>query len=499
MLSNLGSLLIGASSADPAQMQAASSQLQQLSKSNPEFVSQLANTVLLNVEANSLPANAQLLGLIYLKNIVLNHRLWPEVDRLQQEFLLRALFSHLADHPAGSQSRFIAEILSGVFRHEWTKGTWPDRLWGRLIELEAWLPLRRCVQRAASLRLPTRRKMLSAQVTRLLPQLASIYVAQQNDQLLHAIYTCVTAIDQTSASQLLSSLPEMTESLIWHAFTELKKPIEFENDNRLAKFLHAVFVILPENLRSGIALQALQILSEILPLTQRSPKAMTWVLGLLYNLLGAAFGVPSADSFSRSPSLTEDTRAQIQLWLLADCKAVQLLQYMIRCWMPLERPECDALFSNPEASYSCGGAQISTGDCDKERLGHALAVNIWNSEGVLLGPSTYILIGTRDLTPRQIAEAIFVLITKNLADDTILSALVIQFIEVCCVHPNFTLQYMIAVGFPCLSGLVSRWPNSGVANAMCSTVFALSHRRDGTPLVLSCGGVPAARTLVNRS
>ncbi|KAL5103732.1 hypothetical protein TcWFU_006507 [Taenia crassiceps] len=196
---DLAPILIAASSSNPQEVQAASAQLEGLSTSDPLFLSHLVSVVL--VPSVSLPTAAGIFGLVHLKNLVSNSTQWYQFDRTQQEFLINSLFQHLRQNP--TPSPFVSEILGRVFRHEWSHGSWPEELWNTTIELGAWTPLRRCVQRAAALRLTSRRRVLASHICAILPRLVGLWIESNSSELLHTIYTCITVVDASAAGDMM--------------------------------------------------------------------------------------------------------------------------------------------------------------------------------------------------------------------------------------------------------------------------------------------------------
>ncbi|KAH9278847.1 hypothetical protein ECG_08071 [Echinococcus granulosus] len=206
---DLAPILIAASSSDPQAVQLASTQLE---------------------------TAAKIFGLVHLKNLISNSTQWCNFDRAQQEFLITCLLQYLRQN--SSPSPFVSEIFGRVFRHEWSKGTWPEELWNAIIELGAWTPLRRCVQRAAALRLTPRRRILASHICTLLPRLVGLWIESNSPELLHTIYTCITVLDASAAADMMSTHAAVVGGLITRAMARLLSS-ECKNPKRLAKLLHA--------------------------------------------------------------------------------------------------------------------------------------------------------------------------------------------------------------------------------------------------------------------
>nr|VZI05640.1 unnamed protein product [Spirometra erinaceieuropaei] len=440
MSTPLSELLTAATSPDPVVMQEASNQLQLLSsvegKPADYFISSLADSVF-NEKASSptLSEDARLLGLIYLKNSVFNQQFWRQVPKEEQRLLLDSALRQL-ERGAGSgglnavelatpHGRFVAEIISGVLRSEWLGGNCPDALWLRLTEWCAWLTLRRCIQRAASFRLPPRRRQLARIISDLLLPPLLVAWHEQNAScpaVAHVLYTCLISLDAEVASPLLAGHPELCAQCLQH----LSSTDSAASEPRLCKLTHAVFINLPEAERSASAVHLVKKLFDVVVLRSESSathgKAVFWLLALLYNLLAASFNVPLAGTFCKTPSLSPVVCQEIHNWLLTphngSLTCLTLVCGVMQHWMSLQMQlEVEALFSLPEACYSSGGVRLTpptSGNLDTY-MTTLSAPALWDADGRI--PAGYVLAGNQDLlTARQLAESIIVLLTHHLAD-----------------------------------------------------------------------------------
>ncbi|KAL7053928.1 hypothetical protein AAHC03_026710 [Spirometra sp. Aus1] len=440
MSTPLSELLTAATSPDPVVMQEASNQLQLLSsvegKPADYFISSLADSVF-NEKASSptLSEDARLLGLIYLKNSVFNQQFWRQVPKEEQRLLLDSALRQL-ERGAGSgglnavelatpHGRFVAEIISGVLRSEWLGGNCPDALWLRLTEWCAWLTLRRCIQRAASFRLPPRRRQLARIISDLLLPPLLVAWHEQNAScpaVAHVLYTCLISLDAEVASPLLAGHPELCAQCLQH----LSSTDSAASEPRLCKLTHAVFINLPEAERSASAVHLVKKLFDVVVLRSESSathgKAVFWLLALLYNLLAASFDVPLAGAFCKTPSLSPVVCQEIHNWLLTphngSLTCLTLVCGVMQHWMSLQMQlEVEALFSLPEACYSSGGVRLTpptSGNLDTY-MTTLSAPALWDADGRI--PAGYVLAGNQDLlTARQLAESIIVLLTHHLAD-----------------------------------------------------------------------------------
>lgn len=413
---DLAPILIAASSSDPQLVQSASAQLESLSTSDPLFLSHLVNAVL--SPSISLPAAAGTFGLVHLKNLVSNSTQWCHFDRVQQEFLIVSLLQHLRQNP--TPSPFVSEILGCVFRHEWSHSTWPEELWNTTIELGAWTPLRRCVQRAAALRLTSRRRVLASHISTLLPRLVGLWIESNSPELLHTIYTCITVMDASAAGEMMSMHVEVVGGLITYAMTRLLS-LECNNPKRLAKLLHAVLFLIPLELRSSCAVATLEAIVSIVEGDSLDRNTVLWCLALIFNLISATFrdGLPD-DRLAKFPSVTPEARSQILSWLSSPSnKAPQysnvvcLLLSLMRAWMPLLLSEIEALSTDPESGYSSGGSHCvdDGGGCSVFFAGA-----FWNLDSVS-GIADFIPVNA-EVPPnlRQLAESTFRLLSKHLSE-----------------------------------------------------------------------------------
>ncbi|VDL93095.1 unnamed protein product [Schistocephalus solidus] len=440
MSTSLSELLTAATSADPPIMQAASNQLQRLSsiegKPAEYFISSLADSVF-NQDASSPPLsdNARLLGLICLKNSVSNQQFWRQVPKEEQRLLLDSALRQLergaghgglnAVEMAAPHGRFVAEIIAGVLRNEWLSGNCPDALWLHLIEWCAWLTLRRCIQRAASFRLPPRRRQLARIISDLLlPPLLVVWREQNaaSSAVAHVLYTCLTALDTEMTSPLLARHPELYAQCL----QLLSTATAAASEPRLCKLTHAVFINLPEAERSANAVHLVKKLLDLVTVRSESSKmhgkAVFWLLASLYNLLAASFNVPLVGAFCKMPTLSPVACQEIHNWLLTPDNGslicLTLVARLLQHWMSLQmRLEVEALFSLPEACYSSGGFRLTpttNGELDAYTTTLS-APALWDADGRI--PAGYVLAGNQDpLTARQLAESIIVLLTRHLAD-----------------------------------------------------------------------------------
>ncbi|VDK43554.1 unnamed protein product [Taenia asiatica] len=413
---DLAPILIAASSSDPRAVQAASAQLESLSTSDPLFLSHLASVVL--SPSISLPTAAGIFGLVHLKNLVSNSTQWCQFDRAQQEFLISSILQHLRRNP--TPSPFVSEIHGRVFRHEWSRGTWPEELWNATIELGAWTPLRRCVQRAAALRLTMRRRVLASHICTVLPRLVGLWIESNSPELLHTIYTCITVMDASAAGDMMSMHVDVVGGLITYAMTRLLSS-ECNNPKRLAKLLHAVLFLIPSELRSSCAVATLEAIVSVVEGDSSDRNAVLWCLALIFNLISATFCDNLLDTrLAKFPSVTPEARSQILSWLSSpNNKAPQynnvvcLLLSLMRLWMPLLTCEIEALSTDPESGYSSGGAHCvdDGGGCSVFFAGA-----FWNLDSVS-GIADFIPVNA-EVSPnvRQLAESTFRLLSKHLSE-----------------------------------------------------------------------------------
>ncbi|VDM17078.1 unnamed protein product [Hydatigera taeniaeformis] len=411
---DLAPLLIAASSSDPQAVQLASAQLEGLFTSDPLFICHLADIVL--SPSNSLPAAAEIFGLVHLKNLVAISSHWAHFDRAQQEFLISSLLKHIYRNP--TPSLFVSEILGCVFRHEWSRGTWPEEIWNAIIESGAWTPLRRCVQRAAALRLTFRRRVLASHIYTILPRLISLWIETDSPELLHTVYTCITVLDVSIASDMMSIHAEMVGCLITHALSRLLSP-KCNNPKRLAKLLHAVLLLIPSELRSSCAVVTLEAILSVVEDDLSNRNTILWCLALIFNIISATFcdSLPN-DQLSKFPSITSEARSQVLSWLSSPnnktphyTNVVCLLLSLMRSWMPLLLSEIEALSSDPESAYSSGGAHCVSNGGDSSVF---FAVAFWNLESVS-DVAEFVPVKS-EIPPnlRQLAESTFRLLSKHL-------------------------------------------------------------------------------------
>ncbi|VDD83366.1 unnamed protein product [Mesocestoides corti] len=405
---DLVAILNSASSGDSTSLHSAASTIDTLLTDDPFLLTELCKC-LFSPQPSLLPGGC-LLGLVYLKNAVSSSSSWSQIGRPQQIGLKVALINHLQTNPP--PNRLLAEIFSSVFRHEWCSDRWPEDLWNAALLSECRLPLRLCIKRAAALRLSARRREVAAHVAAILPQFISVWFATDVAEALRLTYTCITSLDQSTSREILSIQAALTERLIHHALSRLVC-LNNPQDKWIAKLLHALFCILPTGLRSANALYTFKVLANVVWSTQLDPKAITWTLALMCNLLSAASSKDPCDDSSRFPSLHPEARQQIHEWLVSESggnlypsNAFKILSALMINWLPLKPAQVDALFTDPESSYSCGGV-----GCDEESL---FAVEVWDSDGVI--PSAHFISIGCDPQPhlRQTAEAVYHLVVGHL-------------------------------------------------------------------------------------
>ncbi|KAM7539113.1 hypothetical protein Aperf_G00000058530 [Anoplocephala perfoliata] len=413
---DLAPILVAASSSDLQLVQSANTKLEELSKSDPLFLSKLTSIVL--GPSASLPPSTLLFGLVRLKNLATNSAKWSQFDRSQQEYLISAILQHL--HQNLSPSPFISEILGRIFRQEWSSGsTWPEELWTAIVQSGAWTPLRLCVKRTAALRLPQRRRVLAAHVSSILPHLISHWINSNSPDLLHTIYTCITVLDATAASEILSANSGEVGELINNGLLRFASP-DIKNTKRLAKLLHAVLYLLPEDLCTPYVVSVLETMSTAIENDSTDHKTVPWCLALILNLTSATYHENNLKNHRLSPfpTLNRQARELVSRWFLSPnnkvphhSNAVNLLLSLLRSWMPLSESEMVVLSSDPEACYSSGGA------CCNDKDGSNIvffAGTFWNTESsvsfidfVPINPETIPSI-------RQLAESTFCLLVMHL-------------------------------------------------------------------------------------
>ncbi|VDL61042.1 unnamed protein product [Hymenolepis diminuta] len=413
---DLAQILLAASSPRLDLVQSANVQLEVLSNSDPLFLSKLTSAVL--VQNASLTPSALLFGTIHLKNIVTK---WAQFDRSQQEYVISAILHHLQQNP--SPNRFISEITSIIFRQEWGR-EWPEEIWMSVIQSEAWTPLRHCVERSARLRLPLRRKVLGAQVTNVLPHLISRWITSNNSELLHTIYTCIAVIDSSAVTQMMSSHSAVFGELITNALTRFTS-LECDDHKRLAKLLHAVFCLLPRDLRTPCVVSLLSSMTTALENYSADRKTALWCLTTVFNITSASFRDDKwISSYPSFPYVSQQARELVYDWFLSSSRkspqhsnAVNLLLALMRTWMPLCESEMEALYSDPEACYSSGGVC-----CNDTTTGGSInmvffAEAFWNtkSSSSATANSDFIPVHPETMpTLRHLAESIFQLLAKHL-------------------------------------------------------------------------------------
>nr|CDS29927.1 Armadillo type fold [Hymenolepis microstoma] len=407
-------ILLAASSSDPYLVQSANVHLEELSKSDPLFLSKLVSAIF--EQSDLLTPSALLLAIIHLKNIV---KKWSNFDKNQQEYITSTILHHLQQNP--SPNRFISEIIGIIFRQEWGR-EWPEKIWLAIIQSEAWTPLRRCIQRSAHLRLPMRRKVLSAQVADVLPHLISRWINSNNSELLHTIYTCVAVIDSSAITEIMSSNSAVFGELITNALVSLTSP-GCKDCKRLAKLLHALFCLLPIDLRTPCVLSLLNSMTTVLDNDLADRKTVFWCMATVFNITSGTFRDNGwISTYPAFPYLNQRAKELVFNWYLSPSgkipqhsNAVSLLLTLMRTWMPLSDSEMEALYSEPEACYSSGGVS-----CNDTVAGVSsnvfFAEAFWNTKLSSATANTDFIPVHPETVPllRQLAESTFQLLARHL-------------------------------------------------------------------------------------
>ncbi|VDO15309.1 unnamed protein product [Rodentolepis nana] len=412
---DLTQILLAASSPDLQLVQSANIHLDELSKSDPLFLSKLTSAIF--EQSDLLTPSALLFAIIHLKNLV---KKWSKFDINQQEYITSTILHHLRQNPSPNQ--FISEIIGMVFRQEWGR-EWPEKIWLTIIQSEAWTPLRRCIQRSAHLRLPMRRKILGAQVADVLPHLISHWVNSNNSELLHTIYTCVAVIDSSVVTEIMSSNSSVFGELINSALTSLTSP-ECKDRKRLAKLLHALFCLLPIDLRTPCVVSLLNSMTTVIANDLADRKTVFWGLATIFNITSATFRDDGwRSTYPAFPYLNQHAKELVFNWYMSPsskipqhCNAVSLLLALMRAWMPLSESQMEALYSEPEACYSTGGVFCNdtvAGESSNVFFAEAFwntksSSTIANADFIPIHPETVPLL-------RQLAESTFQLLAKHLS------------------------------------------------------------------------------------
>ncbi|KER21237.1 hypothetical protein T265_10397 [Opisthorchis viverrini] len=369
MEQTLTELLNKAASQDPDLVVTAGQQLLLLTSTNdeaknPVYVT-LAKVVFSSADATQLTIDGQFIGLIHLKNVLFDSRIWQSLTQAEREHIKQQILNFLASGRQPLQhlnnveqtprvGSCVSELVARFVRNEWLKEGWSDVLWQQLIDCFAWTSLRLAVRAAASFRLPARRKEFLEDRVVLAGQLFE---------------TSFTILEK-----LFCDFPSDKQERFGPAVLT----------RRVAKLSLAIFMACAPSVRGQYAPTIMSQINNQLSSTKTSAgldeKSSKWLLALIYSIL------PCCTMSEPLLDMNEDGISTLCSWLFsADAEKshnhiAELLLTIVHRFLPLSDGEVVNLIERTEECLSTGG---STGDGGGEN-GSGNPTNaacIWDVDG----------------------------------------------------------------------------------------------------------------------
>ncbi|KAG5442346.1 hypothetical protein CSKR_109291 [Clonorchis sinensis] len=394
-------LLNKAASQDPDLVVTAGQQLLLLTSTNdetknPVYVA-LAKVVFSSGDATQLTVDGQFIGLIHLKNVLFDSRIWQSLTQAERDHIKQQILNFVASGRQPLQhlnsveqtprvGSCVSELVARFVRNEWLKEGWSDVLWQQLIDCCAWTSLRLAVRAAASFRLPARRKAFLKVINSLLPNLVNLWHGSFTNPtsfeyctlLSRLLYTCIAAIGanlKTGPFLFSEDRVVLAGQLFETSFAILEKlSYESPSDNqarfgpavltrRVAKLSLAIFMACAPSVRgqyaSTIMSQITNQLSSIKTSMGLDEKSAKWLLALIYSIL------PCCTMSEPLLDMSEDGISTLRSWFFsADAEKSHnhiagLLLTIVHQFLPLSDGEVVTLIERTEECLSTGG---STGD-----------------------------------------------------------------------------------------------------------------------------------------
>ncbi|CAL8099665.1 unnamed protein product [Calicophoron daubneyi] len=443
MLLDLINLLNSAASDDPNVVIAAGQQLVMFTSgdSSPQFCVTLSSAVF-SCEQTQLTDNGRFVGLIHLKNMITDGRVWRGLDQPDRELVKTHLLNYLASGQNTDENLNRVEqiprigpctcsILCRLIKTEWMSSDWSDSVWGDLIKWCAWRSLRLSLRAISSFRLPARRRAFLTLIRRLLPRLVTIWsevetssknsVIECSTRLTHLLYTCLTGpgIHPQSGPFLLDGeLAWLMSTLLAHSFSLLSRLCLADTElgsvycpkrlmRRLTKLILAAMLSASPDVRGEFVVFILShsvgLLCSVSGHSSVSinnqengggcldKKSAVWLLGLLYGLLctpKAGYGPPLI--------LSENGISELIKWLWTPFDSEysstplgnnlgRLMIALIRTQFMLSDVEVTSLATDPESCLSTGGlcrsVELSTQEPSSVTSECVSALSIWDVDG----------------------------------------------------------------------------------------------------------------------
>ncbi|VDQ05235.1 unnamed protein product [Trichobilharzia regenti] len=453
MTVDIVNLLNSAACGDPKVMLPASQQLTMLTEMKENY-SEVCSAIAACVFScdNHLSADGRFIGLIHLKNIIIDCKVWPNVDISVKKELEGLLF----------------ELVASFVRNEWMKNDWSDSFWLRLVDWHAWSCLRSGLKAAGSFRLPWRRRAFNSLVKDLLPNIIeSFRIALGSPEinidpgikLARLLYSCFTLIDYSSCMSSENTDKLFKEALTVSiqsldlAFQDLSRkgdsPLISVFRRRVSKLLFSVFLSASPEVRDGFVESVLEHILFFVScptgteISFKDRRALKWLLAVTYNVLLSK----SSEHRGHIP-LTEEGKHKLELWMSQPClsnngqvnnKLSYFVMSLFEHWFLLTPKEFQLLTSDPEACLASGGITNTSASNEAEDVQEYVSLNsFWNVDcqtNELWRCNIQTLMGISDSSQhmlnaepcRQLAELIFTVYSRFYED---VNPLLYQIIQV---------------------------------------------------------------------
>ncbi|CAH8824823.1 unnamed protein product [Trichobilharzia szidati] len=479
MTVDIVNLLNSAACGDPKVMLPASQQLTMLTEMKENY-SEVCSAIAACVFScdNHLSADGRFIGLIHLKNIIIDCKVWPNVDISVKKDLEGLLFGYISrgveqtnlsnsTENSPRSGAIIAELVASFVRNEWMKNDWSDSFWHRLVDWHAWSSLRSGLKAAGSFRLPWRRRAFNSLVRDLLPNIIeSFRIALESPErnidpgikLARLLYSCFTLIDYNSCmssentDKLFKAALTVSIQSLNLAFQDLpskgESPLISVFRRRVSKLLFSVFLSASPEVRDVFVESVLEHILFIVScptgtkISYKDRHAVKWLLAVTYNVL-----LSKSSEHRGHIALTEQGKHKLELWMSESClsnngqvnnKLSYFVMSLFEHWFLFTPKEFQLLTSDPEACLASGGITNTSASKEVEDVEEYVSLNsFWNVDcqtNELWRCNIQTLMGISDNSQhmlnaepcRQLAELIFTVYSRFYED---LNPLLYQIIQ----------------------------------------------------------------------
>ncbi|TNN10874.1 Armadillo type fold isoform 1 [Schistosoma japonicum] len=406
-----------------------------------------------------LTPDGRFLGLIYLKNMMFDSKIWHNISPGVKKKVEVLLFNYILGGAETSNftnlvesfprtNGIISELISRYVKNEWLKNNWSDSFWQNLLDWHAWSSLRSGLKAAASFRLPARRHAFNNIVKELLPSVINCFSSAITNleanigpciKLSKLIYSCFNLTNRNdfivvaNGTDIFEYAFMVTVQALELAFRNIlnaeKSSLMSVFRRRVSKLLLALFLSCPSETTDSLIEPILEHILIIIScpgsiqLDHKDSCAVKWLLGITYCMLCCR-----SPKYKGATYLTEQGKRKLELWMSQRCllpnnkissKWTYFMVSLFERWFLLTPNELQILTNDPEGCLSSGGIFSTSVESDaKNNSVYADLKSTWNVDcqaNDLCKCNVETVLGISDssqntLTPqtcRQLTELIF--------------------------------------------------------------------------------------------